>query len=135
AGGEERIGGGAGRVGEHAADAGAAALQVLAHPGEGAAGAARGDEGVEATVGLVPDLRARGARVHLAVRGVVELVRPDGARQAGGEALRDLLVLVWGAVGGRRDGVELGAGDFQQGGFVTRLVVRRHAHAAVSATV
>src|SRR5207302_863132 len=78
------------RVGEHAAHRAPPRLQVLRDPCEGAAGAGGGDEGIDAPVGLLPDLGSRGARVGVAVCGVGELVGPDGVgeRAAGIHELR-----------------------------------------------
>src|SRR5438874_7550512 len=123
------------RVGEHAANGGAARLEVLRDARERAAGAGGGDEGIDAAVGLSPDLGARGARMSIAVGGVVELVGPDRVRERGGQPLRDLLVLVGIAVGNRGHLVNLGTQHLEQRVLLRGLVVGHDDHAAVAARV
>src|SRR5258708_35489568 len=65
------------RIGQYAADRLPAGLEIFRHAREGSTGATCRYKGVDATVGLSPDLRARGLHVCFTVRGVVELVRPD----------------------------------------------------------
>ena len=54
-------------------------LEILADAGDGPAGAEGGEEIIDFTFGLVPDLRPGGAVMAVAVGDIVELVRPDGA--------------------------------------------------------
>ena len=115
--------------------AGLLLLEVARHAAERAARARRADERVDAAVGLVPDLRAGGGVVRVAIRGVVELVAADGALDFRGNARRELLVVV---VVGVRDGLDdlhLGAERAQQRRLLGRLVVRHHDHAAIAAGI
>src|SRR6185312_8124136 len=69
------------RVRQYATHSFATRLQVLRDARERTAGSARSDEGINPTVGLIPDLRALGLHVRFTVRCVVELIRPDGVGQ------------------------------------------------------
>ncbi len=66
-------------VGDGDLDVLVALLQRHRDAAQRAAGADRADEAVDLAVGLLPDLRAGGAVVALAVGDVVELVGPDHA--------------------------------------------------------
>src|SRR5205807_2035172 len=123
------------RVGEPPASRAPPRLQVLRDPCEGAAGAGGGDEGIDAPVGLLPDLGSRGARVGVAVCGVVELVGPDGVGERGGEPLRDVLVLVGIAVGNHRYLMDFGTEHREQRVLLRRLVVGHDDDAAVAARI
>src|SRR6185312_686486 len=125
----------AGRIGQHAADGAPPRLQVPGDAGEGAAGARGDDEGVQAARGLLPDLRSGRLDMCLPVGGVVELIGPDGARQARSQPLRHFLVLVGIAVGDRRHLVDFGAEHFEQPVFLRRLVVRHHDDTTIAARV
>jgi hypothetical protein len=63
------------------------------HAGDGSPRSDAGDQGVDLTVRVFPDLHGRGVRVHFGVRGVVELLRHEGVRNA----LADFVGLVDGA--------------------------------------
>ena len=62
----------------HDLDAGILALEVLAHTGDGAAGAYAGHKDVDLAVGVVPDLGAGGGDVRLGVGRVDELAGDEG---------------------------------------------------------
>src|SRR4051812_6971635 len=67
------------RVGEADGDAGLAFTQSGGNPGERATGADGANETVDLAAGLLPDFRAGGFEMGLAVGYIVELVRPDRA--------------------------------------------------------
>jgi hypothetical protein len=73
--------------------------------------------------------------VRVAVRGVVELVAPDGVRSLVGKARRGFLVMVRIAVRHGFDDPHVGAERAEQGSLLGRLVVGHHDHAAVAALV
>src|SRR6185437_9003559 len=89
----------AGRIGEHRAHLGTARLEELGHARHGATGTAGGNEGIDLTFGLLPDLRTRGLHMRAAIGGVVELIGPDRSGQLVGQATCDLLIMVGIAVG------------------------------------
>ena len=69
---------GGSRLNGHDLDAGILALEVLAHTGDGAAGADAGYKDVNLAVGVVPDLGAGGGDVRLGVGRVDELAGDEG---------------------------------------------------------
>ncbi len=71
-----------------------ARLQIFRDARQRAAGATGGHEGIDAPAGLLPDLRARGSHVRLAIGGIVELVGPDRVRQLRGQPSSHFLVVV-----------------------------------------
>src|SRR6266850_6790950 len=75
------------RFDQDGAHAGVALLDVARHPGERPAGPRTEDEGVDLALHLLPDLPARRAVMDLGVRGVLELLRQEGA----GRCRHDLL--------------------------------------------
>src|SRR6185312_13182676 len=125
----------AGRVGEHAAHRIAPRFEELRNARNRTAGARRGDERIDASVRLLPDLGARRLDVRAAIRGVVELIGPDGVAERCGDALRDLLVLIGIAVGKGGDLVDFGTEHLEEPVLLRRLVVRHHDDAAVTARV
>jgi hypothetical protein len=117
-----------------------AAMVPLAReePGNAAERAARagcGDERVEVTFGLLPDLRTGRALVRVAVRGVVELVAPDRAGNFPGQPARHFLVVVRVAVRHRLDAQHLGAERLDHLVLLGRLIVGHHDHELVTARV
>src|SRR5579875_433398 len=123
----------AGRVREHAPHRLAARFQILGDARDGSTRACRRDERIDAPVRLLPNLRSRRLDVRAAVRDVVELVGPDRVAERGGDALRDLLVLVRIAVRDRGDLVQLGAQHLEQAILLGGLIVGHHDDAAIAA--
>jgi hypothetical protein len=112
-------------VGEEALDAAVAdVLEVAGYAGKRAAGTCCASESVDLATGLVPDLRASGLNVRLAVGGVVELVGPDGVVEALGVALGLVVVVLRVVEGDGGDGVDFSAEEPQQVNLALRLRVR-----------
>ncbi len=124
------------RVGEHDAHAPVAVLlQRARHAAERAARAGGADERVEPAFGLAPDLGAGGRVMRLTVRRVVELVAAHRARNSGGHARRELLVVIRIGIWDGLHHLHLRAERAQQPLLLRRLVVGHHDHAAIPARV
>ena len=126
------------RVGQRDAHAGVACLQRATDAGQGAAGARGADEAVDAAAGVVPDLRAGGGFVPVAVGGVVELVgEPRAARIGGirrlGVGARLVRVVVRVLVRHRGHQPHFGAGDAQRVDLLAALRLRHEDHRAIAA--
>ena len=112
------------RVGADHANRGVLLLQVLADPGDRAAGADAGDERGDPAVGLPPDLRARRPVVGLGVARVEVLVRLKSPGNLPGQAVGDRVIRLRGLtldVGGADH--HLGAVRAQQADLLRRHLV------------
>ena len=121
------------RVGPDDLDGGVLLAQVAPDAGDRAAGPDPHDQVGDLAAGLAPQLRARGAVVHLRVGRVAVLVRLERARDLLGEAIGDAVVRL-GRLGrdvGRRDD-DLGAVRAQQVDLLLGHLVRHHGDHAVA---
>src|SRR5580704_14772456 len=126
---------GAHRIGERDAHGVAARFERDGDAGERAAGADGADKAVDLAVGLLPDFRAGGFDMALAIGDVVELIGPDravlfGPGQLRGEAARDFDVIVGIGIGHGRHFDQLGAAQPQRVLLLLALGLRDHDHAA-----
>lgn len=113
-----------GGVGEEDARAAARRLgEEARRPRERPARARRADEGVDAPARLRPDLRACRRVVPGRVRGVVKLVRPEGARGRRGVVSGAERKVLRVRDGDGRDGTDVRAQRSQEVGLLTRLRV------------
>jgi hypothetical protein len=101
----------------------------------GPAGTGGGTECVDPSLGVFPNLGPGGFEMRVAIRGVVELIGPNGTRQFLREPAGNLLVLIRIAVRHGRHLAQLGAERLDDLVFLGRLIVRHHDHAAVATRV